>query len=1044
MTKEPRKSEDSSASSRGELEQPTKLSGQSSRHPGKKRKYVPAVTPRLKIFLYLVFGLFALLTANSIYLGSITALEAVTQKLFQDYFYIWMFLLHLILGLLLIVPFIIFAAFHLRATFRRRNRNAVRVGYVLLGICIALLLSGIGLTRNIVDLKSPTVRSIVYWVHVLTPVAAIWLYCIHRLSGPPIRWKIGIRFGWITGVVIVGMVVFQLQDPRDFSTAGAPESAEYFEPSLVRTNDGGFIHQDVLMNDRYCLDCHQDVHQDWSKSVHKMSSFNNPAYLVSVHETRESRGIKASRWCAGCHDPVPFLSGRFDDPEFNMFNDSTAHAGITCTVCHAISNVNSERGNADYTIEEPIHYPFAYSDNSVLKWINHQLVKAKPSFHKQMMLKPFHQNEEFCSTCHKVHLPAEVTNYKEFHRGQNHYDAYLLSGVSGHGLRSFYYPPEAQTNCNECHMPRKESSEFGAIPNQLTGKMEVHNHMFPSANTAILWMYGEDEALKEHQQYLQGITRVDIFGIRDGDDIDDPLTAPLRPEMKTLVPGDRYVLETIIRTLKVGHIFTQGTADSNEVWMDVTVIEDAHYDENGKRTGGKVIGRSGGLNEYRQVDPWSHFVNVFMLDKNGNRIDRRNAQDIYTPLYNHQIPPGAAQAVHYGLVVPESTVKPVTVEIKLQYRKFDQTYMDVISKFHQKYNLPLRGTVLDGEYRNDLPITTLAEDRITFPVAAVAGVESTVAVKNPARDIPAWQRWNDFGIGLLLEGGGSEGQLRQAEEAFLKVEEMEQFHGPINLARVYNKEARLDEAVDAINRAEKFKGTKWYPDWTVRWLKGVIQQQQGFLDDAIENLTGAIEYRSAETVRRQFDFTKDYVVLNFLGETLFKRGKQLRGEANREERFDFFSKAQKRFEEVLAIDSENVTAHYVLNQLLILQKANLERRLEESPASDLKVEISLLSDRIAFHSAEHLKYKADDSARQIAEPLAREKYPWARKAAEATVIYELNRESAFGLSNPDNVVGVLQNQPLKEAGQRVGISSEDQFSRLEFKGAGSDGKSSSD
>ncbi|MDB4724466.1 hypothetical protein OAF71_01600, partial [bacterium] len=176
MTKEPRKSEDSSASSGGELEQPTQLSGQSSRHPGKKRKYVPAVTPRLKIFLYLVFGLFALLTANSIYLGSITALEAVTQKLFQDYFYIWMFLLHLILGLLLIVPFIIFAAFHLRATFRRRNRNAVRVGYVLLGICIALLLSGIGLTRNIVDLKSPTVRSIVYWVHVLTPVAAIWLY----------------------------------------------------------------------------------------------------------------------------------------------------------------------------------------------------------------------------------------------------------------------------------------------------------------------------------------------------------------------------------------------------------------------------------------------------------------------------------------------------------------------------------------------------------------------------------------------------------------------------------------------------------------------------------------------------------------------------------------------------------------------------------------------------------------------------------------------------------------------------------------------------
>ena len=27
--------------------------------------------------------------------------------------------------------------------------------------------------------------------------------------------------------------------------------------------------------------------------------------------------VKASRWCAGCHDPVPFFSGAFDDPKFD-------------------------------------------------------------------------------------------------------------------------------------------------------------------------------------------------------------------------------------------------------------------------------------------------------------------------------------------------------------------------------------------------------------------------------------------------------------------------------------------------------------------------------------------------------------------------------------------------------------------------------------------------------------------------------------------------------------------------------------------------------
>ena len=174
--------------------------------------------------------------------------------------------------------------------------------------------------------------------------------------------------------------------------------------------------------------------------------------------------------------------------------------------------------------------------------------------------------------------------------------------------------------------------------------------------------------------------------------------------------------------------------------------------------------------------------------------------------------------------------------------------MNYISEFHQKYNRPFRGTIVDGQYRNDLPVTTLATDRITFPVqvsdVAQAGDVPVKDVSNAPREIPEWQRWNDYGIGLLLEGGGVKGQLRQAEEAFLKVEELGQFHGPINLARVYNQEARLDEAVDAINRAEKFIRTEGYPDWTVRWLKGVILRQQGFLDQAIQNLTDAIEYRS--------------------------------------------------------------------------------------------------------------------------------------------------------------------------------------------------------
>ena len=50
----------------------------------------------------------------------------------------------------------------------------------------------------------------------------------------------------------------------------------------------------------------------------------------------------------------------------DLLADPTAHAGITCTVCHAITHVNSQVGNASYTIEEPLHYPFMYSDSDFL------------------------------------------------------------------------------------------------------------------------------------------------------------------------------------------------------------------------------------------------------------------------------------------------------------------------------------------------------------------------------------------------------------------------------------------------------------------------------------------------------------------------------------------------------------------------------------------------------------------------------------------------------------------------------------------------------
>jgi hypothetical protein len=90
------------------------------------------VGPRLSLVLSVVFGLFALLVVNSVYLAGITTAQWASGQALENQFYQWMFGGHLLLGLLFTLPFIVFAAVHLRNTHDRPNRSAVRAGWVLL------------------------------------------------------------------------------------------------------------------------------------------------------------------------------------------------------------------------------------------------------------------------------------------------------------------------------------------------------------------------------------------------------------------------------------------------------------------------------------------------------------------------------------------------------------------------------------------------------------------------------------------------------------------------------------------------------------------------------------------------------------------------------------------------------------------------------------------------------------------------------------------------------------------------------------------------
>jgi tetratricopeptide (TPR) repeat protein len=440
---------------------------------------------------------------------------------------------------------------------------------------------------------------------------------------------------------------------------------------------------------------------------------------------------------------------------------------------------------------------------------------------------------------------------------------------------------------------------------------------------------------RERFQTLRRAARVDIFGLKEGGRTDGRLHAPLRPEVPALQPGKRYLLELVVRTIGLGHELTQGTSDSNELWLDIRV-----------QAGERIIGRSGAVSERGEVDPWAYYLNAYLLDRHGNRIERRNVQDIFVALYNHQIPPGAAAVIHYALTIPPDAQGPIDVSAELRYRKFD-------TRFYRH--------VMEEQFAaNDLPIAILASDSVSLPLA---GAEAP-APEPPG--IPAWERWNDYGIGLLRQG--KKGESRQAEAAFAQVEHLGQAQGALNLARVLYREGRLEEAAAALDRAAGAEEPA--PAWTIAWYSALVDREIGNLDSAIEALENLAGTRFQEARERGFDFSHDYRMLNELGRTLYERARQERGESRRESRIALLERARERLAQALDLEPEYAASHH-----------NLSLVFKELGRADL-------ADR---HRDLHERYRTDDNAVEHAVTLHRSRNPAADHAAEPVAIYDLQR-----------------------------------------------------
>ena len=740
--------------------------------------------------------------------------------------------------------------------------------------------------------------------------------------------------------------------PASMEEEGAGAESPFF-PSSSDTNVGGIIPADFFLTSDACGRCHTDVYEQWNSSAHHFSSFNNQWYRKSIEYMQDVVGTTPSKWCAGCHDHAVFFNGRFDRPMKEQMDTPEAQAGLACTSCHAITHVESTMGQGHFVVEYPPLHDLAVSDHPVLRAAHDWLLNLDPQPHRETFIKPFHreQTAEFCSSCHKVHLDVPVNGYRWF-RGFNDYDNWQASGVSGQGARSFYYPAASQT-CRDCHMPLVPSDDPAAKDGV------IRSHRFAAANTALPFVNGDAAQLKAVQDFLRdGQVTLDVFGVVRTAAADRTrevasgaaelraastfavgeeslafgnrrvfiapaaeVEGPLGAVPVYVRPGDSVRLEVVVRTRKVGHFFPAGTVDAFDVWVELDAVDST----------GRQIFHSGALDGGNgPVERTAHFYRSLLLDEHGNPINKRNAWAARSVAYVRLIPPGAADTVHYRLEIPEDVEGPISLTARLNYRKFawwntqwafagvrDPAQPDfALDHGHDDGRWVFTGDVskVSGALKAipDLPVTEMARAEAVLEVVPRGDVPP---------DVPSFvepsvrERWNDYGIGLLLQG-----DLKGAEAAFVKVTEAEAEYvdGWVNLGRVRVQEGNVEGAEEVLRTALAMDPTLG----RTHFFLALALKGQGRYDAALAHLEHAATA-----------YPRDRVVRNQMGRLLFLQRQ--------------YAEAVRAFEHVLAIDPEDLQAHY--NLMLCY------RGLGEPELAERERQL-------------YARFKADESAQAITGP----------------------------------------------------------------------------
>ncbi len=528
-----------------------------------------------------------------------------------------------------------------------------------------------------------------------------------------------------------------------------------------------------------CADCHADIAAAWRTSAHAWASLSNPSYRESLQRFAADAGTQAMKFCGGCHDPALLVDevlteafaesptashdvanhtagGIADSMGGSMVDDARAHAGVSCAVCHGMSDAAVD-GNGSYTLRAA-RIPVPMDDDPGSLARHRRAVRPRAG-------------AALCTGCHRSFLGPELSEasfarsgsqlglsdgpqLRQQLRGMDDVGAWRDSIYGSGGIGQIDDEIAAQ-DCVDCHMA-PEPAVLGDVAAGADGR--VAGHRFLGGHTWLAAMRDDGAMAEMQRRFLRGAATIDIAAAVDLAPGQDYRALPadgaeLRPVMG---------LDVVVRNQRVGHRFPGGIGDAQDTWIEVEVRDRA----------GRLWAASGlahGNADPATADDDVHILRTLMADRDGRLLLGREVHDFAAVVGNHTIGPRQVAVIRYrldwaalGWASPDRQVPegPFIVRARLRHRSRNRTVQAAAcaaartaeGRRFARAAQAFHGAKLDPCAPQ--PITDIAEAQVW-----IGGNAATVSGKRPA-----WRRLYEHGMGWL---GATQERVDQARPSLL-------------------------------------------------------------------------------------------------------------------------------------------------------------------------------------------------------------------------------------------------------------------------------------